>query len=180
MPSPAGSRPPYRWRALALRFFRSVGRVTPSAYASDWHVSYNVSGSLLGSEAGVRDTLFHEIFHLNDAAHQDWSARALRATFDFIVKKCTTANMACLAPYAPGETVVRGGTYYAFQPDNGDAVREYAAELALRWYTEHRAVQHGEKLPRTPFKCGPPENARAWALMVAEFWGGIDQIPACR
>lgn len=169
----------YRWRALALRFFRSVGRVTPSAYASDWRVSYNVSGSLLGSAIGVRETLFHEIFHLNDAAHGDWSARALRAIFDRIVKKCGTANMACLAPYAPGETVVRGGTYYAFQPDNGDAVHEYAAELAVRWYKEHRAVQHGEKLPRAPFKCGPAENAKAWAAIVAEFWGGIDQISAC-
>ena len=169
----------YRWRALALRFFRSVGRTTPSAYASGWRVAYNVSGSLNGSATGVRETLFHEIFHLNDAAHGDWSARALRATFDAIVKKCGAKNMACLAPYAPSDTVVRGGTYYAFQPDNGDAVREYAAELALRWYKEHRAIQRGEKLPKPPFKCGPPENAKAWSAIVAEFWGGIDQSPAC-
>jgi hypothetical protein len=169
----------YRWRALTFHFFRSVGRTTPSAYASGWRVAYNVSGSLLGSAGGARETLFHEIFHLNDSAHSDWSTRALRTTFDAIVKKCGSANMACLAPYAPSDTVVRGGTYYAFQPDNGDAVREYAAELALRWYKEHRAVQRGEKFPKAPFKCGPAENAKAWGLIVSEFWGGIDQTSAC-
>jgi hypothetical protein len=167
----------YRWRALGFRFMRSVGRTTPSAYASQWMVAYNVDGSLNRSAAAVRELLFHEIFHLNDAAHADWSTRALRLVFDGIVARCH-ATTACLAPYAPTSTTVRGGTYYAFQPDNGDAVREYAAELALRYYQEQRALLRGEPpLPR--FKCGPPENARAWGLLVDEFFGGVDRTAAC-
>lgn len=168
----------YRWRAILFRFFRSVGRTTPSAYADGWVVSYNVSGSLLQTEQGVRETLFHELFHSNDRAHGDWSARALRTTFDAITRKCA-ARIACLAPYAPSDTIVRGGTYYAFQPDNGDAVREYAAELALRWYKEHRALSRGEKPEKRPFKCGPVENGAAWAAMTKEFFGSIDLVPSC-
>jgi hypothetical protein len=168
----------YRVRPLAFRFFRSVGRTTPSAYAGGWDVSYNVSGSLHGSADAVRETLFHEVFHLNDAAHDDWSARRLRAIFDAIVGRCGT-QAACLRPYAPGDTMVRGGTYYAFQPDNGDSVHEYAAELAVRWYREQRAMQRREKLGRPAFKCGPEENRRAWEAIVAEFFGGADAVPAC-
>jgi hypothetical protein len=174
--SPAPVR--YRHRPLSLRFFRSVGRTTPSAYAEGWSVSYNVSGSLHRSEDAVRETLFHEVFHLNDTGHGGFSARVLRPVFDAIVARCGT-RVACLRPYAPGDTMVRGGTYYAFQPDNGDAVHEYAAELALRWYREQRAVQRGEKLSQPPFKCGPDENRRAWDAMVAEFFGGADAVPGC-
>ena len=130
--------------------------------------------------------LVHEIFHLNDAAHATtggrwWSERALGADYDAIVKKCGTSR-ACLAPFAPNHTTVRGGTYYAFQPGNG--VVEYAAELALRYYREQRAVLFG--LPRSrggaekPFKCGPPVNGRAWASMRDEFFGGVDVVPPCR
>jgi hypothetical protein len=161
-----------------------VGRTTPSAYAEGWSVSYNVSGSLLVSADAVRETLFHEIFHLNDFAHGDWSGSQLRSIFDAIVSRCGT-RVACLRPYAPGDTMVRGGTYYAFQPDNGEAVHEYAAELALRWYQEQRAVlRHEARLParlpaRPAFKCGPEENRRAWEAMVAEFFGGADATPAC-
>ena len=113
-------------------------------------------------------------------AHGDWSTHALRETFDAIVARCQT-KMACLTPYAPTATVVRGGTYYAFQPDNGDPVREYAAELALRYYREERAVLRGEarEPAATAFKCGPAENARAWGLLVAEFFGGIDRTKPC-
>ena len=75
--------------------------------------------------------------------------------------------------------MVRGGTYYAFQPDNGDSVHEYAAELALRYYREHRAVLGATRLARAPFKCGPEENRRAWAAIAAEFFGGVDLVPAC-
>ncbi len=103
--------------------------------------------------------------------------RALGAVFDSIVSRCHVA-MGCLAPYAPTDTRVRGGTYYAFQPDNGEAVHEYAAELALRYYREERAVLRGER-PLAAFKCGPPENARAWHLLVDEFFGGLDRTPAC-
>jgi hypothetical protein len=175
----APSPPRYRVKPLAFRFFRSVGRTTPSAYAEGWSVSYNVSGSLFGGADAVRETLFHEIFHLNDAAHGDWSAAHLRADFDAIVARCGT-RVACLRPYAPGDTMVRGGTYYAFQPDNGDSVHEYAAELALRWYREQRAARRAEALGRPAFKCGPEENRRSWEALVAEFFGGADAAPRCR
>src|SRR5262249_34332672 len=132
------------------------------------------------SADAARETLFHEIFHLNDEARSGswWSPGALGATFDAIVRKCGT-KAACLAPYTPNDTMVRGGTYYSFQPGNG--VREYAAELALRYYREQRAALRS--LPSTrakPFKCGPPENASSWAAMRDEFFGGIDVVPPCR
>ena len=169
---------PYRWRALGFRFMRSEGRTTPSAYASGWDVAYNVDGSLNTSADAVRELLFHEIFHLNDEAHGDWSVAALGPTFDAIVARCRTST-ACLTPYAPTNTRVRGGTYYAFQPNNGAAVHEYAAELALRYYREQRAVLRGEQ-PLAPFKCGPLENASAWSLLSREFFSGIDRTAACR
>ncbi|MFT3770080.1 MAG: hypothetical protein QM820_32020 [Minicystis sp.] len=168
----------YRHRPLAYRFFRSVGRTTPSAYAEGWTVSYNVSGSLHGSAEAVRDTIFHEVFHLNDQDHGDWSPRALGAIYAAIVGRCGT-RVPCLRPYAPGDTMVRGGTYYAFQPDNGESVREYAAELALRYFREQRAALAGEKPGRPSFKCGPKENGQAWAALVAEFFGGADATPPC-
>src|SRR5438105_3626762 len=110
--------PSYRWRQLAFHFVRSVGKHTPSASASAWTILYNVEGSLLTSAAGVRETLWHELFHLNDEQHGDWSAKTLAADYDAIVKKCGT-KLRCLAPYAPNDTVVRGGTFYAFQQNNG-------------------------------------------------------------
>lgn len=170
--------PKYRWRALTARFMRSVDRTTPSAYASPWTFSYNVKGSLLTSEGAVRETLFHEFFHMNDADHQDWSPHNLFLDYDAILKKCG-ASIACLSPYAPNDTVVRGGTYYAFQQNNGTPVHEYGAELALRWYKEQRAMLHDKKLSQKAFKCGPPENARSWKALVDEFFGGRDIVPAC-
>lgn len=170
----------YRFKPLTLRFMRSVAARTPSAYAHDWTVAWNLSGSLNTSADAARETMFHEIFHLNDYAHppaggEAWSFGALGSTFDAVVKKCGTA-IPCLAPYSPNDTIVRGGTYYSFQPGNG--VREYAAELALRYYREQRAALRSLPKPK-PFKCGPPENARAWALMRDEFFAGIDVVPAC-
>lgn len=164
----------YRWKPLGLRFYRSVGRKTPAAYAQDWQVAYNVEGGINTSADVVRETLFHEIFHLNDEAHGGWSERALEGTFQKIVARCG-ARTPCLAPYAPGTTMVRGGTYYAFQPGNG--VGEYAAELALRYYAEHHRLQRGEKVSR-PFKCGPEENRLAWSLLVDEFFR-VDRVPGC-
>ena len=35
------------------------------------------------------------------------------------------------------------------------------------------------KLSHTAFKCGAPENARAWKGLVGEFFGGHDLVPAC-
>lgn len=172
---PPGTRSSYRYRALALRFFRSVGRTTPSAYATEWEVSYNVSGSLHAGAAAVRETMFHEVFHLNDAAHGRWSSRALTGIVNGILSECGQKT-ACLTPYAPGTTMVRGGTYYAFQKGNG--VWEYAAELATRYYTEHAAILRGDKLKKAPFKCGPPANQKAWTALVDEFFG-VDLTPAC-
>jgi hypothetical protein len=176
-----------RWHGIQLRFVRSVGKRTPSAYAMGRIIEYNVEGSLLTTEEGVRETLFHELFHSNDglrgssgvAAKAAWSARTLQADYDAIVKKCPSRALRCLAPYAPNNTTVRGGTYYAFQPDNGNGVHEYAAELAVRYWKEHRALLAKRKLAARPFKCGPPENQRAWKAVVDEFFAGRDLTPTC-
>ncbi len=171
----------YRARDITFRFFRSVGRTTPSAFAEKWTVAYNVSGSLLGSADGVRETLVHEIFHLNDegrgAGGENWSVGALGPTFDAIVAKCGT-KIACLAPYAPADTLVKGGTYYAFQPGGG--VHEYAAELAVRYVRETEAALAGNRTGRH-FKCGSQENSRVWDAVVEEFFGGKanDLTPTC-
>jgi hypothetical protein len=166
----------YRWRGLTLRFFRSLGNTTPNAFAEGWTVSYNVNGSIDTTEERTRETLFHEIFHLDDADHGDWSPQRLTALQDAIERKCG-ARTPCLTPYAPTSTVVRRGTYYAFQP--GNDVHEYAAEVALRWYEEQRAVMRDEKRRGPSYKCGPPENGRAWEAISAEFFGGIDLVGPC-
>jgi hypothetical protein len=170
------ANPRYRWRGLTLRFFRSVGNTTPNAFAQGWTVSYNVNGSIDRSADAARETLFHELFHLNDADHGDWSPRNVASIQEAIEKACGTRT-ACLAPYAPTGTIVRRGTYYAFQP--GNDAHEYAAEVALRWYREQRAVVRGDAPVRPAFKCGPPENRRAWDAIAAEFFGGVDLVPAC-
>jgi len=176
-------KPSYRWRTLHLNFVRSVGKRTPSAYATGWTITHNVVGSLLTSERGVRETYFHELFHLNDFDHGDWSAKTLTNDYDAIVKKCGAVGakaVKCLAPFAPNDTKVRAsGTYYAFQPNNGDAVHEYAAELAVRYFKEQSEMAASGKLARSAFKCGPTENARAWKGLVDEFFGGQDLVPPC-
>ncbi len=168
----------YRHGALTWRFLRSVGRTTPSAYAGGGEVGYNVKGSLHGNADLVRETIFHEVFHLNDQEHKGWSRRALGPMVDRLMSKCGT-KVACLKPYAPGKTMVKGGTYYAFQPNNGDASHEYAAELATRYFLEHRAALEGKPFPDGRFKCGPEENAAAWKALADEFFGGVDLVPAC-
>ena len=170
--------PAYRWRDLGFRFVRSVGKRTPSAMASAWTILYNVEGSLLTSAGGVRETLFHELFHLNDEQHGEWSSKTLGSDYDAIVKRCGTSPK-CLAPFAPNDTMVRGGTYYAFQPNNGDGVHEYAAELAVRYWKEQSEVRDRGKLAHPAFKCGPAENARSWQALVDEFFAGRDLVPAC-
>ncbi len=183
-----GKQPAYRWHDLAFRFVRSIGKRTPSAYASIiqvggpsqvWAIEYNVAGSLLTSETGVRETLFHELFHINDENHHDWSQHTLASDYAAIVKKCGT-RMKCLAPYAPNDTRVRAtGTYYAFQPNNGNTVHEYAAELAVRYFKEQSEMLARGKLAGRPFKCGPAENGRAWRALADEFFAGVDHVPAC-
>ena len=176
----AQAQPRYRWRALQFRFVRSLIKHRPSAYAIDWTVAYNVEGSLNVSQQSVRETLFHELFHANDADHGDWSASHLRADYASILKKCGPAlSVKCLSPYAPNDTLVRGGTFYAFQPNNGDTVHEYSAELAVRYFKEHTELLATGKLARRAFKCGPAENARAWSQLVSEFFAGRDLVPPC-
>ncbi len=171
--------PPYRWRGIRMRFVRSVGKRTPSAYAVGWLVEYNVVGSLLTSKYGVRETLFHELFHSNDGAHKNWSARVLQNDYDAIIERCPKVRIRCLRPYAPNDTTVRGGTYYAFQQNNGNGVHEYAAELAVRYWEEQREMLERGKLRKKAFKCGPPENARSWKALVDEFFDGRDLTPGC-
>ncbi len=175
----------YRSDQILFRFMRSVGRTTPSAWATTdpvWSIAINVRGSLLKNEDAFRETLFHELFHLHDQTHNDWSSRTLTKLHEEIQSECGMTSRAtneqknaCLTKFAPGTTKVRGGVYYAFQPNNGVNVREYAAELALRFYLEHRKLQRGEPIA-APFKCAHARNQRAWSLLSQEFFGGIDRV----
>jgi hypothetical protein len=165
----------FRDRPVDFRFFYSAKGRMPSAFAATRNIGYNLYGAVNVSEDTVRDTLFHELFHLNDGWHGEWSRVALTPIYDRIVGRCGKRR-ACLSPYAPTDTLL-GGTYYAFAPKGG--VREYAAEVALRYYRENRLVLQGKPLPVRPFKCGPSENRQAWDLLAAEFFGGVDRTPSC-
>lgn len=167
----------YAHRGITYRFVRSVGRRTPSAYASSWTVGFNVEGSLHRSPDAVTATLVHEILHLNDES-DGWTASSLRSIHASILARCR-GSARCLSRYAPTPVRVRGGTYYSFQPDNGDAVVEYGAELASRWFAEHEELDRTGRLRRPPFKCLAPENAAAYSLVAQRFFGGVDRTPAC-
>jgi hypothetical protein len=169
----------FRYTSIVYRFMRSVDRTTPSAYAVGWTVAYNVKGSLMTSPTAARDVLFHEIFHLNDQQRDQWSARALGPVVKKIVGRCGT-DRNCLKPFAPRNVTVKGGTYYAFQPNNGDMSNEYAAELATRYFTEQSAALKGEVHAGGWFKCGPPESALAMKLLQDEFFAGFDATPICK
>ncbi len=169
----------YRHRAIAWKFLRSVKRKTPSAYASNWEVGYNLDGSLNTSQTAVRDLLVHEIFHLNDQGHGGWSLRTLAPVVSSIFARCKT-DLACLKPYAPTTLKVRGGTYYAFQPNNGNMAAEYAAELAARFFLEQRSAMRSEPFAPGAFKCKTPENAHAWRALSEEFFGGVDLVAGCK
>jgi hypothetical protein len=173
----SGRKVAFRWRPLGLRFFESVKRRTPSAVATGWTISHNVNGSLFTSPTRTRETYVHEVFHLNDQARGWWSQKALGDVYRRIVARCGTA-IPCLKPYAPDDIIVRGrgGTYYAFMPDNG--VTEYAADVAKRWVVEHRAALAG-KAPKVPWRCQTPENSEAWHAVADAFFGGIDLLPPC-
>lgn len=169
----------YRWRDITFKFFQSVKRRTPSAYAINWSIGYNVSGSLLRSAPSVRNTLFHEIFHLNDAEHGDWSKHHLEEIYQEVITQCSQSGAlgdSCLKKFAPSKTKVKGSTYYAFHP--GEGVEEYAAELAERYFLDNRRIIDGKKV-RRPFKCRHPLNQKAWDLLVLEFFGGVDLVPSC-
>ena len=131
------------------------------------------------SRLAVRDLFFHEVFHLNEGDRDDWSRRMLGPIVDKIVAKCGVSRV-CLKPYAPHSLTVRGGTYYAFQPNNGDMAREYAAELAKRYLIEQGHALRNEVYPGGWFKCALSENARAMALLADEFFAGFDATPSCK
>jgi hypothetical protein len=152
-----------------VRFFRTEPKRTPSAYAIDTRIAYNIIGTLMQTRESVIETMVHEVFHLNDQAHKNWSETALGPIHAGLVAKCGK-NTACLTPYAPGSTLVRGGTYYAFQPGNGPG--EYAAELMVRIYRETMSP------PKQPFKCVNNVNAEAQQKLTTEFFG-FDPAPAC-
>lgn len=164
-------------RPLAFVFFRTATPGYPSAYA--WHgiIGYNVDGPLNTSSRSAHETLFHELFHFNDARREIWSKNALSELFDAIVLRCN-GDHECLEPFAPHETLVRGGTFYAFDRRTRD-VSEYAAELALRYFLEHEAILAGEPPMQPPFKCRTVENGEAWHRLVEEFFGGADLTPNC-
>lgn len=177
----------YRYAPVLVKFVRSLdGKRTPSGFANAWTYSYNVEGSLNTSAEAVRSLAVHEIFHLNDTTLGGgaWSHEALGEDVRAIMARCKVPNQKaagsatpCLRPYSPTPLEVRGGTFYAFQPGN-DVVMEYAAELATRVFDEARATLSGNRVG-APFRCGPKENARAYAAMVERFFGGVDLAPAC-
>ncbi len=170
----------YRHRALVWRVFRSIKVRTPSAYALNWEIGYNHAGSLFLSDALAHDVVVHEIFHLNDAEHGNWARQALMPVFRLIVARCRNRGADCYAPYAPTSIkVAKTGMYYAFQPNNGEVIGEYAAELATRFFDEQLAAARGEAYPAGKFKCGVPENGKAWKLVSDEFFGGADLVGAC-
>jgi hypothetical protein len=167
----------FRTRPHALRFFRTLSKQFPSAWAKDGVVGYNVEGPLHGEDGDIGAVLFHELFHLNDQGHDRWSERVLDDLYTDILARCDNRED-CLEPFAPDDVRVEGGTFYALDEKTND-VREYAADLALRWLREQRAILRGESLPDGPFRCKTPENAKAWKLVVDEFFGGVDLTPPC-
>lgn len=166
----------FRTRPNGFRFYRTREKSYPSAYAEKGIVGYNVEGPLHDSPETVLRTLFHEIFHLNDEGHGRWSGSVLTSPYEAIIEACDDDHE-CLKPFAADDTVVPNGTYYAFDSRTRD-VREYAAEVALRYFIEHRTILAGEKLDSV-FKCAAKENETVWRLIVHEFFGGLDLTPPC-
>jgi hypothetical protein len=167
----------FRLRPNAFVFFRTPGARYPSAYTWQGTIGYNLDGPLHTNARDARETLFHELFHLNDEQRAAWSSRSLGPLFESIVARCNGSDHDCFTPFAPHDTVVADGTYYAFDARTRD-VREYAAELALRYLLEHEAVLAGGEL-LAPFKCRADENLVAWERLTDEFFGGADLTPSC-
>jgi len=162
----------------AIRFYVTTNATAPSAYADDDVISYNVRGELWTSSDSVFETLVHELFHLSDEERGDWSEKALLAQYEDIRQRCATSPD-CLEPFAPHDTKVDGGIYYAFHPAND--VREYAAELAIRYVREQRLRLSSTEPPADDdrFKCRATENAIVWREMSETFFGGFDLVPPC-
>ncbi len=164
-----------RDRPLDFRFFYTEEGGTPSAFAVGRNIGYNLNGTLNVHDEAVRDTLFHEIFHLNDVWQDNFSARVLAPIEARILATCKN-NVKCLSQYAPTDTTMNGKPY-AFT--DGGSGKEYAAELALRYFREQRLMMDGKPLPIAAFKCGPPENKDAMGLMIEVFFGGVDLVADC-
>jgi hypothetical protein len=176
--SRAGADVAFQPRPRAFLFFRTADRSYPSAYFLDGSIGYNLEGPLNTNARDVQETLFHELFHLNDASRAGgWSEGALKSVFESIIERCGNDHD-CLTPFAPHGTVVPEGTYYPFDERTRD-VREYAAELALRYFLEHEVILAGKEPSLPPFKCLSEENGIAWARLADEFFGGADLSPAC-
>lgn len=172
------ARAPLRFvrKPSAIRFFETVNTTTPSAYAIDDVIYYNLKGELWTSADDVIDTLVHELFHLTDARHERWSERAIRETYETIRSQCD-GDQTCLERFAPHETKVDGGIFYAFHPTSD--VREYVAELAARFVREQRQALGSSPAAALPFKCQAEENERVWRSFADEFFGGLDLVPPC-
>lgn len=166
-------------RPTGVVFFRTAAPAYPSQYSLDDIIGYNLVGPLQADPRDMRETLFHELFHLNDSRDDLWSERVLRSLFDSLVARCS-GDHDCLTPFAPHDTVVPDGTYYAFDEASGN-VREYAAEVAVRYLVESESALSGEERARwgSPFKCRTEENRTAWSLIVAEFFGDVDLTADC-
>jgi hypothetical protein len=164
-----------RDRPLDFRFFYTEEGGTPSAFAVGRNIGYNLNGTVNVHAEAVRDTLFHEIFHLNDVWQDNFSARLLAPIEARILDRCKS-NAKCLASYAPTDTTMNGKPYAFIDGGNG---KEYAAELALRYFREQRLLLEGKPLPIPAFKCGAPENQEAMTLLIETFFGGVDLVPVC-
>lgn len=158
-------------------FFRTNEGTYPSAFCAGGFIAYNLDGPLHAERRTMHETLFHELFHLSDQRAGDWSEDALEEIFDAIVDRCDDDH-ACYEPYAPHESLVEDGTFYAFDARTR-SVREYAAEIALTYFLEHEALFAGTPRPGPPFKCRAPENAVAWRRLVDTFFGGVDLTRRC-
>jgi hypothetical protein len=166
----------FRLRPEAFGFFRTDTPAYPSAWGQAGVVGYNLDGPLHTSARDVLETLFHELFHLNDERRGGWSASVLGDIFEQIVRHCRDDHE-CLGDFAPHDTLVPDGTYYPFDRKTRD-VREYGAELALRWFREHEAIVQGTPL-EPPFKCRSEENRVAWERIAQDFFGGLDLSRDC-
>lgn len=166
----------FRPRPHAFGFFETAVPAYPSAYCSDGVIAYNLRGPLHANHRDMHETLFHELFHINDDLNGGWSESALGPLFDSIVERCGDDHE-CYGRFAPHDTIVEGGTYYTFDPRTR-GVREYAAELALRYFLEQEAILAGQReIP--PFKCRASENRVAWDRIVDAFFGGADLSSPC-
>lgn len=163
-------------RPRGLRFCTTTNTTTPSAYVLDGVITYNLRGELNTSTENVFETLVHELFHVSDGRDDEWSKKTLTAEYESIRRRCGV-DAGCLSAYAPHETRVDGGVFYAFHPTSD--VREYGAEPAARYVREQRLRMLAPERAGPAFKCLAPENLAAWRAIGQEFFGSVDLVPPC-